>query len=101
MGQFVKVCGKRGLKVNAGKSKMMLMNGEEGLEYEIHVDGICLENISEIILDESVTDGVKCSRKVVSGKRMAGAIRSLVNARELQLECARLLHETLLVPVLT
>ena len=31
---------------------------------------------------------------------MAGAIRSLVNARDLQLECARVLHETLLVPVL-
>ena len=29
-----------------------------------------------------------------------GAIRSLVNARGLQLECARVLHETLLVPVL-
>ena len=31
---------------------------------------------------------------------MGGAIRSLVNARDLQLECARVLHETLLVPVL-
>ena len=33
--------------------------------------------------------------------RVAGAIRSLVNARSLQLECARVLHESLLVPVLT
>ena len=32
---------------------------------------------------------------------MAGVIRSLVNARDLQLECTRVLHETLLVPVLT
>ena len=31
---------------------------------------------------------------------MAGAIRSLVNAMDLQLECAILLHEVLLVPVL-
>ena len=31
---------------------------------------------------------------------MACDIRSLVNARDLLLECARLLHETLLVPVL-
>ena len=30
---------------------------------------------------------------------MAGAIRSLINARDLQIECARVLHETLLVPV--
>ena len=31
---------------------------------------------------------------------VAGAIRSLVNARDLQLVCARVLHETLLVSVL-
>ena len=39
--------------------------------------------------------------KVVSGRRIAGAIRSLVIARSLQLECARFWHESLLVPVLT
>ena len=31
----------------------------------------------------------KCSRNVVSGRRVADAIRSLVNARDLQLECAK------------
>ena len=31
---------------------------------------------------------------------MAGAVRSLVNARDLQLKCATVLHEILLVPVL-
>ena len=33
-------------------------------------------------------------------RRVAGAINSLINARGLQLECARVLNETLLVPVL-
>ena len=51
-------------------------------------------------MDESSTDEVVCRRKVVSGRRDAGAIRSLVNARDLQLEFARVLHETFLVPVL-
>ena len=32
---------------------------------------------------------------------MAGEIRSLVNARNLQIDRARVLHESLLVPVLT
>ena len=36
---------------------------------------------------------------MASGKRVADAIRSLVIARDLQLEHARVLHETLLVPV--
>ena len=42
-----------------------------------------------------------CRRELVSGRRIESAIRSLVNARNLQLECARVLHELLLVPVLT
>ena len=37
---------------------------------------------------------------MASGRRIAGAFRSLVNARDLQLECARVLHERLLVLVL-
>ena len=40
------------------------------------------------------------SRNVESGRKVAGVIRSLVNARSLRLECARVLHESLLVLVL-
>ena len=54
----------------------------------------------ECVLDESSTDGAECSRKLVSGRMVACAVKSLVNARDLQLECARVLHETYLVPVL-
>ena len=35
----------------------------------------------------------------MSGRRVAGAIKSLVNANDLQLECARVLREILLIPV--
>ena len=34
---------------------------------------------------------------MASGRRIVGTIRSLVNARSLRLECARVLHEPLLV----
>ena len=40
-------------------------------------------------------------RKVASGRRVAGAIRVLVSAKNLQLDCARVLPESLMVPVLT
>ena len=43
------------------------------------------------VLDEAGTDGAECSWKVTA------AIRSLVNARDLQI----VLHETMLVPALT
>ena len=38
----------------------------------------------------TVTDGTEFSRKLASGRRVAGAIRSLVNAWDLELECASL-----------
>ena len=103
--RFAEVYRRRGLKINAGKSKVMALDGEEGLECEVHVDGIRLEHVSEFrylrcVLYESGTDGVECSKKVASGRRVAGVIRSLVNARDLQLECSRVFGETLLVPVL-
>ena len=106
VGRFIEVCRRRGLKVNAGKSKVMLLGWEEGLECEVCVNEIRLKYVLEFkylgfILDESGTDEAECSRKVVSERRVAGAIRSLVNAKSLQLECVRVLHESLLVLVLT
>ena len=53
------------------------------------------------VLDESCTDEEEFSRKVESERRVAGAIKSRVNARSVQLERARVLHESLLAPVLT
>ena len=52
-------------------------------------------------LNKSGTDGAECRRKVVSGRKVASAIGSLVNATSLQLDCAMVLHELLLVLVLT
>ena len=54
----------------------MVLNGE-GLEYEIYIDRICLEHVSEFkylvcILDESGTNRAECSRKVANGRRVVG-----------------------------
>ena len=81
------------MKVNVSKSKVMVLNGEEGLDCDVHADGILLEHFSEFkylgrVLDESGTDGAEYNRKVASGRRDAGAIRSLVFSRDLQLKCA-------------
>ena len=40
MGQFVEVCKRRSLKVNADKIKGMVLGEEEGLECEIYFDGV-------------------------------------------------------------
>ena len=88
------------MKVKADKSKVMVLGGEEGLDCEVCIDGISLEHVSEFkylgcVLDESSTDEAECSRKVASERRVGGAIKSLVNARSLRLECARVLQEVI------
>ena len=35
VGRFAEMCKRRGLKINAGKNKVMVLNGEEGLECRI------------------------------------------------------------------
>ena len=43
VGRFAEMCRRRGLKGNAGKCKVMVLNREKGLECEVHVDGIHLD----------------------------------------------------------
>ena len=103
VGRFAEVC-RRGLRVNSDKIKVMVLNGEEGLECEVYVDGIHLEHVSEFkylgcVLDKSGTYGAKCRRKVARGRSFAGAIKSLVMLGICSLSVL-VLHETLFFPVL-
>ena len=64
-----------------------------------------LEHVSEFkylgcALDELDTDESECRMKVATGIRISGAIRPLVNDWDLQLECARVLHESLIMAFL-
>ena len=52
------------------------------------------------ILGESGTDEAECHEKLASGRSVVYAIWSPINARGLQLMCAMVLHEILLVPFL-
>ena len=66
---------------------------------------IHLEHVSEFkylgcVLDESGTNEAERSRKVEIGRRVTRVNRFLVNARSRQLDCASVLHEYLVVPVL-
>ena len=76
------MCRRRGLKVIAN-NRWMGMGHDWSKCQSSNIWGV---------LDESGTDNAKCHRKVASGRK--------VNARNLQLEYAKMLHETLLMPVL-
>ena len=77
---FVEVCRKKDLKVNEGKSKVMLMNQEDGLKFEVHLMGfiqsMCPNSNIWDVFQTTGTDGAKCNRKVANGKGMVDAIRS-------------------------
>ena len=73
-GRFVEVCRRRGLKVTANKSKVMVLGEEEGLISEIVAGG---ERLG-YVLDKSGADGAKCCRKVVRGMEVDGAIPSTI-----------------------
>ena len=64
MERFVEVCRKRGVKINAGKSKVMVL--------------VMVFKYLGCVFDESGTDAAECSKKVVSGRRVAGVLRSLI-----------------------
>ena len=98
VGWFAEVCRRRGLKVNAGKSKVMVLNGKEGLKCKVHVDGICLEHVSEF--KYWGVFWANLVQKEHNAIEREECCRSLVNIRDLQLEYAWVLHETLLMPVL-
>ena len=65
--RFVEICRRRGLKINAGKSKIMVLGGEEKLECEVCVDEMRFEHVSEFkylgsVLDELCTYEAECRR---------------------------------------
>ena len=69
------------------------------------MDGIRLKHVSEYkyfgcVPDESGAYDAYCRKEVASGGKVSGAIRLIVNAKGLQLGCARILHEAMLVHVL-
>ena len=102
MGRFAKACRRRGLKVNACKSKGMVLGGEEGMECEVCVDGIHLEHISEFkylgcVLDEAGTDEAECSRNVSCKTLAHSSCKPLALTRDLMAPATLLTLATFLL----
>ena len=96
---------RRGLKVKRDSSKVLVLGSEDGLNFEVLVIGTWLQHETEFeylgcALDESATDDAECRMKVVSGRRVAGDIKSMIKAKGLQFEFEKVVHEALLTSVL-
>ena len=93
---FVEVCRIRGLKINAGKSRVTVLNREDGLECEVSVDGVRLDHGSKFkytrcVLNESGTEEADFSRKEAIRRRVAGAIWLMIEVCSLSVlrSCTR------------
>ena len=103
--KFNNVCKRRGLKINVDKSKVMIVGGGNENRCEVDLNGKMLEVVKEFgylgsIVNDKGTDESDCNKRVVNGRKTAGMIRSLVNKRCLSQNCAKILHEKMLVPTL-
>ena len=71
MVRLVEGCRRRGLKVNAGKRKVMVKNGEDRLEREVHVDRVRLKHVSEFkYLGCVLTNRVQMGQNAVGRERV-------------------------------
>ena len=71
VGWLVEVC-RRGLKVKGGRSKVMVLNGEEGLECEVHLEHVSEFKYLGFVLDKSGTNGEN-----IVGRRLPALISQL------------------------
>ena len=95
--RWVEICNRRDLKVNANKSKVKVLRGEEGSV--CMGGGNCNTFRSKLkyprfVLEVSGTDGVESCKKVAaSGEKVTSVVGSLVNGKDLLLECARVVPD--------
>ena len=103
---FGEVCEKRNLKVNVGKSKVMIFERGEESDCEVRLNNQVMENVrsfkylgSVMSKDGSIEDDVQ--EKVQQGKRTAGTLRAVTRNRSVSMEVKRSLHGSVLIPSMT
>ena len=73
--KFNRVCIRRGLKINADKSKVLIVGGREDEGHVVSLDGKVLENVKEFsylgsTLNGKGTDGNDCDKRVKKGRKI-------------------------------
>ena len=75
---YTEVC-KRCLKLNANMSKVRVLGGEEGLEWEVYSDGMRLEHVLEFkYLGFFYTNQIKMRQSVMGRWQMRGGLQVLL-----------------------
>ena len=102
---FAQVCNDMKLKVNVGKSKIIVFEREGESNCEVFIGNERLEVVEVFKYLGSVFEkrgGCEndVNQRVIQGKKVGGIVRNLVKRNGLSVECARTIHEVVLVPTL-
>ena len=104
--EFERVCGQKGLKINPGKSKVLVFEEEEtdeGMELEIRVGGVVLEEVKVfryLGMDLGKEGGMKeeIDHRVGEGTRALSGLRELWKEGDLSLKLKISMFEKICVP---
>ena len=105
--EFGRVCKRRKLRVNVGKSKVMRCTRNElGARLNVSLDGEALEEVDQFKYLGSViaaNGGVEAdvSHRVSEGCKVLGAVNGVVRNRGLGMNVKRVLYERVIVPTVT
>ena len=102
--EFERVCERRKLRVNAGKSKVMRCGGAvDGVGMDVRLNGEVLEEVSsfkylgcQIASDGRVEQDVRS--RVTEGRRCLGTVKGIFRNRHLGMRAKRQVYEGVIVP---
>ena len=105
--EFGRVCKRRKLRVNVGKSKVMrCTRSEDGANLNVRLNGEVLEEVSQFKYLGSIVaadGGVKAdvNHRVNEGCKVLGAMNGVIKNRGLGMNVRRVLYEKIIVPTVT
>ena len=105
--EFGRVCERRKLRVNVGKSKVMrCTRGEEGARMNVILNGEVLEEVDRFKYLGSVVaanGGIEADvcHRVNEGCKMLGALKGVMKCRGLGMNVKKVLYEKVIVPTVT
>ena len=104
--EFGTVCEKRNLKVNTGKSKVMVFERGEVTECEVKLNGQAMEIVNSFkylgsVLSKDGTMDEEVRERVQQGRRVVGALKAVTGSRVVSMEVKKSLHDSVVIPTLT
>ena len=107
MSEFGRVCKRRKLRVNVGKSKVMRCSrSEDSPRLNVLLDGEVLEQVDQFKYLGSIiaeNGGVEADviNRVKEGSKVLGAVSGVIKNRGLGMDVKRALYEKVIVPTVT